>query len=146
MYICFCVYARHAGFVREVSKDSERDFTLVQSKSLNNVFYSITDTCLYLSYWERDHQLWDSEANGMWEQGILYTDSNNCWCGRKCCCKLLPSAVSFLFSTNCSCTNVLYKFWTLLCKLIKQCAGEGWGAGEAWANLYSLQKNWHATV
>ena len=26
MRICFCVYAHHAGFVREVPKDSERDF------------------------------------------------------------------------------------------------------------------------
>ena len=25
-YICFCIYARHAGFVREVAKDSEKDF------------------------------------------------------------------------------------------------------------------------
>ena len=25
-YICFYVYARHAGFVREVPKDSESDF------------------------------------------------------------------------------------------------------------------------
>ena len=26
MRICFCVYARYAGFVREVPKDPERDF------------------------------------------------------------------------------------------------------------------------
>ena len=26
MYICFCTYARHTGFVHEVPKDSERDF------------------------------------------------------------------------------------------------------------------------
>ena len=26
VYICFCVHTRHAGFVREVPKDSERDF------------------------------------------------------------------------------------------------------------------------
>ena len=29
MCICFCVYARHAGFVREVPKVSERDFRVV---------------------------------------------------------------------------------------------------------------------
>ena len=26
MCICFCVYALHTGFVREMPKDSERDF------------------------------------------------------------------------------------------------------------------------
>ena len=29
MYICFCVYARHAGFVSEVPKDSQRDFKIL---------------------------------------------------------------------------------------------------------------------
>ena len=29
MYIFFCVYARHAGFVREVPKESQRDFSLM---------------------------------------------------------------------------------------------------------------------
>ena len=28
VYICYWVYARHAGFVREVLKDSERDLIL----------------------------------------------------------------------------------------------------------------------
>ena len=29
VYICFCIYAHRAGFVRKVPKNSERDFSLV---------------------------------------------------------------------------------------------------------------------
>ena len=35
----FCVYARHAGFVREVPKDSERDFSVFLNFGLKHTIF-----------------------------------------------------------------------------------------------------------
>ena len=39
MAVCVCVYASHDGFVREVLKDSERDFTHFKWHGLLNKAY-----------------------------------------------------------------------------------------------------------
>ena len=43
MYNCFCVYARHAGFVREVPKDSERDFNQISNPAVNTYIHTLQD-------------------------------------------------------------------------------------------------------
>ena len=57
MYICFCVYARHADFVREVPKDSERVFMYLL------LFIEMLFFVLRWSIWDDILESWGALTN-----------------------------------------------------------------------------------